>query len=300
MNIVKNEGIADRGTRLILSEILFLLGFFWLGGILQIAFYLIGLIMLVTAIVGYCGLYKIFGISTCSSHEKLLSKTGIGILFFVSLLIVIGGGYASNFFTKKIFLDDYTAMNQSYKQALFYTGQIDREQSVKNYTELQSAYADFRSKYQGYHPYVVSHDAQFNEDLDRIATMIAMPRDKILSGDLKSAHLDLEQVRPVFQNILKRNAFSMLAVSLVDFHDAMETIIAAADAKDPELVIATYPLVSDRLKAVEEVANDTEIQTIRQNLEQLLDLSKTNDTEALSAKAAEMKSSFVKVYLKRG
>ena len=145
-------------------------------------------------------------------------------------------------------------------------------------------------------PIVVRHSST----QARIATMIAMPRDKILSGDLKSAHLDLEQVRPVFQNILKRNAFSMLAVSLVDFHDAMEIIISAADEKNATGIITAYPEVDMKRKAVEEVANDEEIQLIRQKLEEVYGLAKDGKIDELSAKAAEMKSSFVKVYLKRG
>ena len=39
-------------------------------------------------------------------------------------------------------------------------------------------------------------------------------------------------LEPIFQDILKRNNFSLLAISLVDFHDVMETVIEAADTKD--------------------------------------------------------------------
>jgi len=42
------------------------------------------------------------------------------------------------------------------------------------------------------------------------------------------------------------------------------------------------------------------MKAIRNNLEELLNLAKSGNTESLSAKAAELKSSFVKVYLKRG
>jgi len=62
--------------------------------------------------------------------------------------------------------------------------------------------------------------------------MIVLLKDKIYTGELKQAHLDLEKVRPIFQDILKRNNFSLLAVYLVDFHDVMEKVIEAADAKN--------------------------------------------------------------------
>ena len=52
------------------------------------------------------------------------------------------------------------------------------------------------------------------------------------TGDLHEAHLELEKVRPVFQEMFKRNGFSLLSVALVDFHDAMEVMLDAANAKD--------------------------------------------------------------------
>ncbi len=58
--------------------------------------------------------------------------------------------------------------------------------------------------------------------------------------------------------------------------------------------------VYTKLKAVEEIANDSEIQTIRTKLEEVSTLAKDGKAELLSAKATELKSAFVKVYLKRG
>jgi hypothetical protein len=92
----------------------------------------------------------------------------------------------------------------------------------------------------------------------------------------------------------------MLAVSLVDFHDSMETVIAAADKKDAKGVLSAYIDADSKLQAVEEVANDSEIQDIRKNIDAVKTLAEENTMETISDKAAELKSSFVKVYLKRG
>ncbi len=300
MKLIKNEGPIDRAARILLAEIFFLLAFFWFGGVPQLVFYALASAMLLTGIFGFCGVYKLLGVNTCAVSEKPIPKISLSVFVLLFVGILVGGGYASDFFTKKIFLEDYNEMNQYYKQALFFTGQEVREDANMNYTKLVSGYQVFRLKYQHYHPFVISQDGAFNTDLDRISVMIATPKDKMATGDLKSAHLDLELVRPVFQDILKRNGFSMLAVSLVDFHDAMEKIIAASDAKSPDLVVTIYSEVSEKLKAVEEAANDSEIQTIRNNLEQLLQMAKNGEANSLPVKAAELKSSFVKVYLKRG
>jgi hypothetical protein len=92
----------------------------------------------------------------------------------------------------------------------------------------------------------------------------------------------------------------MLSIALVDFHDVMELILDAANAKDPQKVIALYPQLEEKLKAVEQVTNDDEIQAIRKNLDELLKLAQDNKIEELPGKADKLKSSFVKVYLKRG
>lgn len=299
MNIIKNEGFWDRSLRLILAEVLFLLGFFWCGGTQQILLFVFAGALALTSLFGYCGLYTVLGIHTCSSKQPV-SKTVLGIFIFIVLSIAIGGSYASIFFSKKFFLEDYTAMNQFYKQALFYTGQEKRDEARSNYSELVSAYAVFQKKYQSYHPYTLSHDTNLDADLEKISTMIASPKEKIESGDLKSAHYDLEQIRPVFQDILKRNGFSMLAVYLVDFHDAMEKIIEYADTKNGEGILAVYPEVDEKLRAVENVASDAEIVSIRAALEAVVTSAKNGDLDALSERAATLKSAFVKVYLKRG
>ena len=52
--------------------------------------------------------------------------------------------------------------------------------------------------------------------------------------------------------------------------------------------------------AIEEVVNDFEIQNIRTKLEETISLAKSGQVNLLSAKAAELKSAFVTVYLKRG
>jgi hypothetical protein len=59
-----NIGIADRIIRLIIGFVIVALGIIynsWLG--------LIGIIPILTAVTGFCGLYAPFGISTCKKKE---------------------------------------------------------------------------------------------------------------------------------------------------------------------------------------------------------------------------------------
>jgi hypothetical protein len=295
----KNEGVIDRLIRVILAEVFFLLAWFWFGGIAQIVFYILGFMMLITAIMGFCGLYKVFGIDTNKNNKKI-SNVFIGIFIIIFLIIAVAGSYYSNFFTRKLFLEDFNVMNNYYKQTLFNTGQEKRPESITNYDKLVLEYANFSKQYSNYHPRVIANDNNFNSDLAKVSALILNLKEKVYTGNLKESHTDFEEVRPIFQDILKRNGFSMLAVYLVDFHDSMEKLIAEADKKNPVGVIETYVDANDKLITVEEAANDDEIKAIRNNLETLLNLAQSGNAESLSAKAAELKSSFVKVYLKRG
>lgn len=59
-----NEGKTDRTIRVVLGVFLLGLALFSLTGIAQTTAVIVGVIALITGTVGFCGLYKILGIST--------------------------------------------------------------------------------------------------------------------------------------------------------------------------------------------------------------------------------------------
>jgi hypothetical protein len=290
----------DRFVRAVFAIALFELGYFWLAGPLQIGAYVVGSILLVTAGLRFCPLYRILGLRTGSSNIK--KTVAIYVVFAVVVLLVeiIAGSYASNFLTRKLFLEDFNAMNDHYKQTLFLTGKNERTKAIEKYELLIPAYANFQAKYSVYRPYALKNDRQLTSDLTSVQEMVVGVNDLVRTGDLHGAHLALEKVRPVFQDVFKRNGFSMLSVALVDFHDAMELMLDAATAKNADKLAALYPEVSDKLKAIEAEANDSEIQAIRKNLDGLLSLATAKTLDGLPAAGDALKTSFVKVYLKRG
>jgi len=297
---MKNVGKVDMGIRSLIGLMLLLAAFFWLGGIWQIILYVLAVIMFGAAILGICPLYILMHIKTVKEDSKKIGKrTGI-IFTIIFLAILVAGAYASNFFSKKFFVEDFNAMNNYYKQTLFETGQGKRAEAIANYDLLVTGFTGFQEKYSNYQPYVLRNDNQFVADLGEIEKIIVDVEQNIYTLDLMTAHLALEKVRPITQEMFKRNGFSMLAIALVDFHDSMEKVLDSANAKNPAGVIANYIEASDKLIAVEKEANDEEIQAIRNNLDALLKLAQDDNLDALPNKASELKSSFVKVYLKRG
>lgn len=295
-----NIGISDRIIRALLGVGLLQAGYFWLIGPWQITAYAAGAVMAATAIVGICPLYRIFGIASLRTNARALGRTAVTAGILLVLAAAIGGSAASNFFTRKTFLEDFNAMNDSYKQTLFTTGTGERQKAVIQYDRLLSTYQIFKTKYLAYQPHALRNDRQLASDLKRVADIFSSVNDKVRTGSLNQAHLELEAVRSVWQNMFKRNGFSLLSVTLVDFHDVMELMLKAANAKDADELIKLYPQVDEKLKAVEAESNDLEIQVIRKNLDDLLALAKNKNLIELPAKGETLKSSFVKVYLIRG
>ena len=298
---MKNISAIERFFRAFVGVIFLELAFFWVSGAIQVAAYVVGGILVATAAFGFCPLYRILGIGRRASAAGQRPRVFRIVIAWVLLIAeVVGGSFASSFLTSKFFLKDFNAMNEEYKQTLYLTGKNEREKAVLHYENLLPAYTRFKEKYSTYRPYILRNDTQLPSDLARVAGMLSGVKELVHSGDLKAAHLGLEEVRPVFQEMFKRNGFSMLSVALVDFHDAMELMLNAAGAKDAEKLVALYPQVSEKLKAVEAESNDAEVAAIRTNLDELYELARNAQVEPLAKKSDELKASFIKVYLKRG
>lgn len=290
----------DQFIRALLGVALLEWGFFWLSGGLQLAAYGLAGVLLLTAVGRFCPLYHWLGWRPGRSAGTQVATVYRVLAVLALLAAVAGGSYGSNLVTRKLFLEDFNAMNDAYKQTLFLTGKNERAKANVQYDRLMPSYASFQQKYSNYRPYALRSDAQFEPDLVAVQGMLQGVDTLVRTGDLHEAHLALEKVRPVFQDMFKRNGFSLLSVALVDFHDAMEGMLDAAAARDTSKLAALYPDVNDKLKAIEEQAGDAEIQAIRKNLDALLGLANAKSLDALPAAADALKSSFVKVYLQRG
>ena len=296
---MKNMRGWDRFVRWALAIGLAQGAYFWLGGLAQTVAGLLAVVMALTAASGFCPLYRMLGWSESGKAGRSSGlKTGMGVLAL--LVLLVGGSYGSALVTRKQFLEAFNAMNHFYKQTLFLSGKEQREEAVRNLDDWIRSFADFERRYTDYRPYVLKGDRQFATDLQTVAGLMHAVDPLVRSGDLHQAHLDLEKVRPVFQELFKRNGLSLLAVALVDFHDAMELLLDAARARDGVKVQALYPSVSEKLQQVELQAQDSEIQAIRARLDAVKAAAESGSVGDLPGLSEQLKSSFVKVYLQRG
>jgi hypothetical protein len=196
-----------------------------------------------------------------------------------------------------IFLEDFNSVNDPYKKTLFATGQANRNESVNNYENLTVALTAFQEKYKDFRPSEIKSDRLFSGDMMNVSGIISDVKDDVYTGNLTDAHSKLEEIRPIFQKILTRNGLLPLSVALVDFHDVMENVLDAADNKDAAKVLEVYPMADEKLRTVEAISSEPGIKAIRANLDDIMSLAKENKAEELPAKAGDLKTSYVKVYL---
>lgn len=61
----RNESNQDRGIRAVVGLIALLVGLCAVGGFLRALLIIVGLVLVITAAVGFCPLYRLLGIKTC-------------------------------------------------------------------------------------------------------------------------------------------------------------------------------------------------------------------------------------------
>lgn len=61
----RNASNQDRGIRAVVGIIALLIGLFAVGGFLRALLIIVGLVLVITAAVGFCPLYRLLGINTC-------------------------------------------------------------------------------------------------------------------------------------------------------------------------------------------------------------------------------------------
>lgn len=67
----RNEGISDRVIRFIVGAALAIMGLIYgLSGVVAIFAFGIASVLMVTALVGICPLYSVFGVNTCALKKS--------------------------------------------------------------------------------------------------------------------------------------------------------------------------------------------------------------------------------------
>lgn len=206
----------------------------------------------------------------------------------------VGGRFAWRKHLAKAFSARYTPMNEQYKQALFLTGQGKQAEALRAHQGFAAALAGLLGAG------ALSGDAKLAPDLERAAGLASEAGPLIERGELARAHEVLEGVRPILNDILRRNGLSELKVALVDFHDQMERVVDAGKDWSAPSTLAALPTAEAGLRAVERALDDARVRAIRAALDRVRGLAEQGAVDELPEAAGALKSAFVKLYLAEG
>jgi hypothetical protein len=297
VNLPKNVGTLDRFLRALIAEALFILAFFWSKGIIRVTLFICTAILLISIITSFSLVYAVLALSTkIKPYEESIAPKR-KILLIILIIFLIGCSIISYYYTRQQFLQQVDNLEASYKPLLLSTIQEKRKDSITNYEIFKEQFDFFYNSYSDYRPVVIRLDSEFTNDLTEIKLLIEHSRAKVIYGNITAAYLELDLIRPILNNMLRRNGLDNIKVQLVDLQEAIDLIADSAKKGDANEVISRYYLANEKLKDVEVKINTTEMQFVREHLNALQSLAKQKDIDKLPSKAAELKSSYLRVYL---
>lgn len=282
-----NLSTSERVIRSLAGEFMMVLSYFWLTDALQIIFYVIGALLLITGIVGYCSIYQLL---KNNKNQKCFTHEGIATLIIVMMVFGFAASYLSIFFSDKMFLNDFKTVNNYYKKTLFNTAQDKRTDSITNYEQFMAHLGKFRSKYSHFRPFSIKDDKQFDHDIARIFE-ITSTTEEVYYGDLSKAHKNLETIRPIFAELLKRSHFSLYQESLNDLADQVDVMVEAAENKDKDMILKSYYAADEFLMQVESESQGKSTD-VRTKIEELHYLAEKGSLDKLPEKGEELEQSF--------
>lgn len=244
-------------------------------------------------------------------HKKLINKKTILSILLVIILgtILIGGYITYDYFTEKTFFKDYDSLNNNFKQALFSTGN-NHDIALDKVTIYNSNIIKFFHRYKTYKPDQFNRDSFFMDDMDKILGLSNKALSLTQNSEFEHAHLTLEEVRDVWQQIFIRNKIISLNYLMVDFHDLMELAEVKALDKDVDGVLYYCPILKERwsemFKVETKLVGDKLINfydLLKQedkNINDLCIAAETHNLEDLPELGVRLKQGFIKPYLTYG
>jgi hypothetical protein len=297
----RNESSFDRFIRANIAILFIGFAYFWIGSVYSILGYVIGFYFALTALIGFCPTYHFLGHTSWigpieESRKKDNYKWALWTIAWLIIVLVL-----SPMITKAILVSETQEINNNYKRLMFSASQDKRDESIRNYNVLTTKLDDFTYKYEKYRPYALKGYKEFWPTITSIKATVLSVDQKIQYGNLSSAYVDLEKVRPMFNIMLRNAGLSKEKLILADFQDAMDLLIASSEAKDIEGIREYYHIANVKLKDIEEIySNDADVLLMRQQLESLYSLAGKGDIDKLPTKAQELKSSYTRIYLRYG
>jgi hypothetical protein len=187
--------------------------------------------------------------------KKILKYPLLKIVVALFAVISLFGGYfAYSYYQEKHFSEDYSLMNQMYKEALYSFGGKS-ETVLPKILAFSDEWQRFTVEYRDHAPLQYANDALFSYDLDAISLLTEEARTFSIRGDAVSAQSSLEKIHDIWQGIFMRNDVRHLGVYMIDFHNSVESALEKANNDDLSGILVLCP----QLKAKWQTVMNTEV-----------------------------------------
>lgn len=239
----------------------------------------------------------------------LNKKWIISISIVLIIVLSFGGLFILDRHKTEAFGRSFNAMNDAYKKVLFATGQ-NQTDSAKLLSDYQATWNLFFNsyKFRPIRPY--NTDTEWAKSLNEIDNIVILANTLVSSNQLYLAHLELEKVRSIWQEIFTRNNVTQLGFYLTQYHDTMEIAISQADALDYVALNDTcnkiIPLWQDvtstpvTLSQSDLIDYNSKLLANSKNIDVLCNAVRLHDETTLKESASKLKGLFIPLYLKYG
>jgi hypothetical protein len=155
-----------------------------------------------------------------------------------------------------------------------------------------------------------SEDDEWSTSMDKINNLVNEAGVLINAGELHEAHLKLEEVRGLWQEIFERNKVSMVGFYLTEFHDVMEKAVDGSNDPNFEKLSKVCDELNEKWAKVESLKLDLSADKMqdyeekkkaeKQNIDAFCEKVLANDDAELVSLAGKLKKGFISIYLAYG
>ena len=198
--------------------------------------------------------------------------------------------------TEKRFMVDLQNVNDAYYNFLIATKQNDEAIAGEAYSILIDTYKQYEKKYRTYRPYSIRNDKKFVQDTQNVREIFVGAKDSISSsGSYETIRTDLEPVRALWRELLKRNNFPPLDGLFLDLAGVVGFMIDASQKKDSAEVVRRYQRADEIMKSIEKLDSSDDIATFRKTLDLVFWLAKQEKLEELGKSYPLLLNDFQKI-----
>ena len=295
----RNISDLDRLGRVIISEVLILVAYFWLGGLYALLCWLATAALILSAITGFSLAYYR---TNTASFRPAAGRTklwqALPLLIVIAALPPLAGRYSIPP-TTRTFLNDFAVANVFLKQTIYDSDNGTKELTAANFTQWQAKFSEFSRKYGHYRPFVIKGDRQFSTDLRETAAANESIQQLAYAGDMAQVNSEMDKLQDRWLAVFQRNGLNFGLISLINYGQWADDLSSSGENLDAPHILVSYPQADLKLQELEQTMDPSdELTGLRAALENLTKASQRGDIKQMPQLGRDFKQAYLRLYMK--